>query len=100
MMRLPTRPRDRKKAHICLRTRGARLRRDQTMRPGEGLRGLPRRLHEHAQGDEELYVIDDGMHFDFYDRPEYVGPAVTKINEFLTNHQPIAGAGEGRLAWT
>jgi fermentation-respiration switch protein FrsA (DUF1100 family) len=42
------------------------------------------RLHEHAQGDKELYVIDDGMHFDFYDQPEYVGPAVTKINEFFT----------------
>jgi uncharacterized protein len=44
------------------------------------------RLHEHAHRYKELYVIDDGTHFDFYDQPEYVGPAVTKINEFFTNH--------------
>jgi fermentation-respiration switch protein FrsA (DUF1100 family) len=44
------------------------------------------RLYEHAQGVKELHVIDGGMHFDFYDLPQYVGPAVTKINEFFTIH--------------
>jgi fermentation-respiration switch protein FrsA (DUF1100 family) len=44
------------------------------------------RLYEHAQGVHEFHAIEGGTHFDFYDRPEYVGPAVTKINEFFTNH--------------
>ena len=44
------------------------------------------RLYEHAQEAKELHVIDGGTHFDFYDRPQYVGPAVTKIDEFFTNH--------------
>jgi fermentation-respiration switch protein FrsA (DUF1100 family) len=43
-------------------------------------------LHERAQGVKELYVIEGGTHFDFYDRPQYVGPAITRINEFFTNH--------------
>jgi fermentation-respiration switch protein FrsA (DUF1100 family) len=42
-------------------------------------------LHERAQGVKELYVIEGGTHFDFYDRPQYVGPAITRINEFFTN---------------
>jgi fermentation-respiration switch protein FrsA (DUF1100 family) len=44
------------------------------------------RLYEHAQGVKELHVIEGGMHFDFYDLPRYVGPAVTRINEFFTIH--------------
>jgi fermentation-respiration switch protein FrsA (DUF1100 family) len=44
------------------------------------------RLHERAQGVKKFHLIEGGTHFDFYDRPQYVGPAVTKINEFLTNH--------------
>ena len=44
------------------------------------------RLYEHAQEAKELHVIEGGTHFDFYDRPQYVGPAITKINEFFTNH--------------
>jgi len=48
-------------------------------------------LYERAQGLKELEVIDGGMHFDFYDRPHYVDPAVAKINEFFTRHlQPQA----------
>jgi uncharacterized protein len=43
-------------------------------------------LHERAQGVKELYVIEGGTHFDFYDRPQYVGPAIARINEFFTNH--------------
>jgi hypothetical protein len=44
------------------------------------------RLYERAQEVKELHVIDGGTHFDFYDRPQYVGPAITKINEFFTKH--------------
>jgi hypothetical protein len=43
--------------------------------------------------DKELYVIDDGMHFDFYDRPEYVGPAVNNDQRVL--HQPSVAASRG-----
>ena len=40
------------------------------------------------------------MHVDFYDLPQYVGPAVTKISEFLANHleptrQPVGAAAAG-----
>jgi hypothetical protein len=34
----------------------------------------------------ELHLIEGGTHFDFDDRPRYVGPAVAKINEFFTNY--------------
>jgi hypothetical protein len=34
---------------------------------------------------KELHVID-GAHFDLYDIPHYVDPAITKINEFFTKH--------------
>jgi fermentation-respiration switch protein FrsA (DUF1100 family) len=44
------------------------------------------RLYERAQGVKEFYLIEGGTHFDFYDRPPYVDPAVAKINEFLTSH--------------
>jgi fermentation-respiration switch protein FrsA (DUF1100 family) len=44
------------------------------------------RLYAHAQGVKELELIEGGTHFDFYDRPQYVGPAVTKINEFFANN--------------
>jgi uncharacterized protein len=44
------------------------------------------RLYAHAQGVKELEVIEGGTHFDFYDRPQYIDPAVAKINEFFTNH--------------
>ncbi len=44
------------------------------------------RFYESVRGAKELLVIDGGMHFDFYDRPEYAGPVVNKIKEFFTNH--------------
>ncbi|MEV8390151.1 MULTISPECIES: alpha/beta hydrolase [unclassified Streptomyces] len=39
-----------------------------------------------AQEPKELFLIEGGTHFDFYDRPEYVDPAVTKIDSFLRTH--------------
>jgi hypothetical protein len=35
---------------------------------------------------KELFIIDGGTHFDFYDQPEYVGPAVAKIDRFFKAH--------------
>lgn len=39
--------------------------------------------YEKAREPKELVVIDGGTHFDFYDKPQYVGPAVEKIDSFL-----------------
>lgn len=36
-----------------------------------------------AREPKELFLIEGGTHFDFYDRPEYVDPAITKIDNFL-----------------
>jgi len=41
------------------------------------------RLHERARGPKELLLFERGTHFDFYDRPEYVGQAVAAIDEFF-----------------
>jgi len=30
--------------------------------------------------------IEGGTHFDFYVRPEYVGPAIAEIEAFLKQH--------------
>src|ERR1700730_16591975 len=42
--------------------------------------------HEKAQEPKELVVIDGGTHFDFYDKPGYVDPAVAKIDSFFQAH--------------
>jgi fermentation-respiration switch protein FrsA (DUF1100 family) len=39
--------------------------------------------YEKANEPKELFIVDGGMHFDFYDQPEYVEPAVAKIDSFL-----------------
>jgi fermentation-respiration switch protein FrsA (DUF1100 family) len=36
-----------------------------------------------ANEPKELLLIEGGKHFDFYDQPEYVEPAVAKIDSFL-----------------
>ena len=56
------------------------------------------RLYEHAQEPKELHIIDGGIHVDFYDCPQYVGLAVTKIDEFLASHldatrHPVGAVG-------
>ncbi len=42
----------------------------------------------YASADEpkELFIIDGGTHFDFYDQSEYVDPAVAKIDSFFKAH--------------
>jgi hypothetical protein len=42
--------------------------------------------YEKAKEPKELYLVDGGTHFDFYDKPEYVEPAVAKIDSFLRTH--------------
>ncbi|WP_405927361.1 hypothetical protein [Streptomyces sp. NBC_00035] len=42
--------------------------------------------YDAAQEPKELFLIEDGTHFDFYDRPAFVTPAVTKIDSFLRNN--------------
>jgi fermentation-respiration switch protein FrsA (DUF1100 family) len=42
--------------------------------------------YEKADEPKELFVIDGGTHFDFYDKPEYVEPAVAKIVGFFKAH--------------
>jgi fermentation-respiration switch protein FrsA (DUF1100 family) len=39
-----------------------------------------------AHEPKELFLIEGGTHFDFYDRPEYVGPAIAKIDAFLKQY--------------
>jgi hypothetical protein len=41
---------------------------------------------EAANEPKELLLLPGGTHFDLYDRPEYVGPAIARINAFFTNH--------------
>jgi fermentation-respiration switch protein FrsA (DUF1100 family) len=39
-----------------------------------------------ASDPKELFLIEGGTHFDLYDRPEYVGPAIARIDTFLNEH--------------
>ncbi|WP_232924501.1 alpha/beta hydrolase [Pseudomonas cichorii] len=39
-----------------------------------------------AQQPKELVVIPGASHFDLYDKPQYVNPAVTKLAEFFGKH--------------
>ncbi|MBX8559410.1 alpha/beta hydrolase [Pseudomonas cichorii] len=39
-----------------------------------------------AQQPKELVVIPGASHFDLYDKPQYVNPAVTKLTEFFGKH--------------
>ncbi len=42
--------------------------------------------YQKAGEPKELFLIDGGTHFDFYDQPEYVEPAVAKIDSFFKAH--------------
>jgi fermentation-respiration switch protein FrsA (DUF1100 family) len=39
-----------------------------------------------ANEPKELFIVEGGKHFDFYDQPEFVEPAVAKIDTFLRAH--------------
>lgn len=39
-----------------------------------------------AKGNKELYIVPGATHIDFYDRPEYIAPAVNKLVEFYSKN--------------
>jgi fermentation-respiration switch protein FrsA (DUF1100 family) len=48
--------------------------------------GQSHAIYDAAREPKELFLVDGGMHFDFYDQPEYVGPAVGQIEIFFNKH--------------
>jgi fermentation-respiration switch protein FrsA (DUF1100 family) len=48
--------------------------------------GQSEAVYAKAQEPKELVLIEGGTHFDFYDQPEYVAPALAKIEAFLKEH--------------
>jgi uncharacterized protein len=36
--------------------------------------------------DDPVLRIEGGTHFDFYDRPEYVSPAIARIDAFFQQY--------------
>jgi hypothetical protein len=41
---------------------------------------------EKAKGAKELFLIEGASHIDMYDKKEYVGPAVEKLNSFFSQN--------------
>jgi fermentation-respiration switch protein FrsA (DUF1100 family) len=48
--------------------------------------GQSEAVYAKAQEPKELVLIEGGTHFDFYDQPEYVSPALAKIDIFLKKY--------------
>jgi uncharacterized protein len=47
-------------------------------------------VHQKAKEPKELYVVDGATHIDMYDKPQFVGPAVTKLDAFFSQHLATA----------
>jgi fermentation-respiration switch protein FrsA (DUF1100 family) len=47
-------------------------------------------VYEKAKEPKELYIVDGATHIDMYDKPQFVGPAVTKLNAFFSQHLAAA----------
>jgi fermentation-respiration switch protein FrsA (DUF1100 family) len=43
-------------------------------------------VYQKAKEPKELFVVDGATHIDLYDRPQFVGPAVTKLAAFFSQH--------------
>ena len=43
-------------------------------------------LYQRATCEKDLFVVHGASHYDLYDRPEYVGQAVDKLDAFYTRH--------------
>lgn len=43
-------------------------------------------MYAKAQEPKELLLLEGGMHFDLYDQPEYIDPAIARIDAFFTKH--------------
>jgi uncharacterized protein len=48
--------------------------------------GQSEAVYAKAQEPKELFLIEGGTHFDFYDQPQYVTPALAKIDAFFKQH--------------
>jgi uncharacterized protein len=48
--------------------------------------GQSEAVYTKAQEPKELFLIEGGTHFDFYDQPEYVTPALAEIETFFKKH--------------
>jgi len=53
-------------------------------------------LHAKAPGPKELVIVDGAGHMDFYDRPQFVGPAVDRLSRFFNDNLGRATAATGR----
>jgi fermentation-respiration switch protein FrsA (DUF1100 family) len=47
-------------------------------------------VHQKAKEPKELFVVDGATHIDMYDKPQFVGPAVTKLDAFFSQHLATA----------
>jgi fermentation-respiration switch protein FrsA (DUF1100 family) len=43
-------------------------------------------MYAKAEEPKELVLLEGGMHFDLYDQPEYVDPAIAQIDVFFKKH--------------
>jgi fermentation-respiration switch protein FrsA (DUF1100 family) len=43
-------------------------------------------VYEKAKQPKELFVVDGATHIGMYDRPQFVAPAVAKLNDFFGQH--------------
>jgi uncharacterized protein len=41
---------------------------------------------EKAKEPKELFIINGATHMDMYDKPQFVGPAVAKLNDLFSQH--------------
>ena len=48
--------------------------------------GQSEAVYAKAKEPKELFLVQGGTHFDFYDQPEYVTPALAKIDAFFKQH--------------
>lgn len=48
--------------------------------------GQSQAVYAKAHEPKQLYLIEDATHFDLYDRPEYVDPAISAIDAFFAKH--------------
>jgi uncharacterized protein len=48
------------------------------------------RVYEKAKEPKQLFVVDGATHVDLYDKPQFVGPAVSKLAEFFGQHLAFA----------
>jgi fermentation-respiration switch protein FrsA (DUF1100 family) len=53
-----------------------------------------REVYEKAKEPKEIHIVEGATHIDMYDRPQFVGPAVSKLAEFFGRHLAAVGGSE------